>query len=1087
MARNECFKIVSYNVAGLAGKCGDLNFIDYIKSFDIFFLCETFLVGEVNDKVSRIFSEYNIKFVSGIKTADRGRASGGELIGYNKNKLGNIASFVQLNNRVAMKIDIGGQPVFLAPVYLNGRVDSWEREWLELWDMIENNKMGDNLILIGDLNGRIAERQELKEELLNSLNLVKARRVSKDKVINEKGKRILEMCEWFNLVVLNGRMSGDEKGEMTYIGGMGESVIDLCCVSLDVLKLISDFRVGAVAFSDHMPVEVDIFLHQEGPVADDLAPLPKLHWSEDKVAEYETSIRNNIVLCKPVPQDVNEATNKVLEVIKLGAGNRDMVRVQKKRFWQVWYDWECERARVRSFRSLKLYRGNTCEFTKRAYLCENRYYKKLCRNKKIQFYRLAEEKISAVRDSKSFWSLVKLFKKQYFKISAQINPDVWSQHFSRSFQRNWAVQPIAYAVPWKSEEALDGVIKMGELKDVLKRAKSNKAPGIDGIPAEFFVNAPVELLESVLIIFNNILEYATVPQNFRKAVIFPILKKGDPGEVSNYRGISFVTAFSKLFAGILLRRIENWVIKNNVLTEYQAGFRKNYSTVDNIFNLYNIIKLKLMGSRNKVYAFFVDFRGAFDKIDRDLLWYKLYGVGFSNKIIRVIEELYKCTTAGVWCNGRVTDFFSTECGLKQGCVLSPICYSLFVNDISDYLEGGIWIEDVNIKVLLYADDLVVLASTPKDLQRMILNLKNYCETWGLEINTQKSKIMVFRKGGRLKAHEKWFFGSDEIEVVNKYKYLGVLFTPQLSFTEHVRGRSAMAKLGLNGVWKNYILKNEVCMEAKWKVFQSVSRAIATYGVQIWGFQYFDCLEEVQRFFVKRLLALPRATPNYVIYLGLNIDMLFLFTLKVHFNYILRVLKLPGHRLPRILAEKVIGREVGWYKGWLGLCEMYGCVLSRGVLGVRMWKDELVWMVQDIRKTHVERWRDRAARAQLHSLFNRLDLDLHDNNFLQLKFDRYKMGLIFKARGELLNLNCRYGREDIQRRCSLCNMNCEENTLHFIGVCPILKSIRKSWLGKYSLDEGEVIEWLNGKEWPRLVGYLNNACSFRKQLINEFNY
>lgn len=128
------------------------------------------------------------------------------------------------------------------------------------------------------------------------------------------------------------------------------------------------------------------------------------------------------------------------------------------------------------------------------------------------------------------------------------------------------------------------------------------------------------------------------------------------------------------------------------------------------------------------------------------------------------------------------------------------------------------------------------------------------------INLDKSKVMVFRKGGWLAAHGKWFFGSEEIEVVSRYKYLGVIFTLGLSFVEYVEGRSEMAKSSLNAIWFRFIVKNYTRMEAKWNEFHAVKRAVTKYGAQVWDFRFYDSLELVQRLFVKnfyRFLDLPK--------------------------------------------------------------------------------------------------------------------------------------------------------------------------------------------------------------------------------------
>jgi len=169
---------------------------------------------------------------------------------------------------------------------------------------------------------------------------------------------------------------------------------------------------------------------------------------------------------------------------------------------------------------------------------------------------------------------------------------------------------------------------------------------------------------------------------------------------------------------LLLERLENWVKNNNILTECQAGFRKGYSTVNNIFSLTSIAR-SYIDSGKKLYAFFVDFRAAFDSIDRRTVNYKLSNIGISTAFLNILQILYTDNLAAVWDGEQLSEWFTTEAGVKQGCLLSPLLFSLFLNDITDSLPCGIQICGCSIKALLYADDIVILAESPVELQAMI--------------------------------------------------------------------------------------------------------------------------------------------------------------------------------------------------------------------------------------------------------------------------------------------------------------------------------------------------------------------------------
>lgn len=199
----------------------------------------------------------------------------------------------------------------------------------------------------------------------------------------------------------------------------------------------------------------------------------------------------------------------------------------------------------------------------------------------------------------------------------------------------------------------------------------------------------------------------------------------------------------KIFTGILHKRLNHWVDDHNILNEYQAGFRSGYSTIDNIFNLVNIVNLNKDNGKF-TYAFFVDLKCAFDKIHRNLMFYKLTSYGLSAKTLRILRLLYSDTTSQIWDGCNLSAAFNTNCGVKQGCILSPLLFALFINDIIDAFPEGVKVAGTEVKALLYADDLVLLSDKPVGLQSMIDALQNYCQKWQLTVNIDKSKIAVFR-------------------------------------------------------------------------------------------------------------------------------------------------------------------------------------------------------------------------------------------------------------------------------------------------------------------------------------------------------
>lgn len=305
-------------------------------------------------------------------------------------------------------------------------------------------------------------------------------------------------------------------------------------------------------------------------------------------------------------------------------------------------------------------------------------------------------------------------------------------------------------------------------------------------------------------------------------------------------------AVVKLYTNILLGRLNSWMEVERILHENQSGFRQGYSTVDNLFTLQNIIALT-MEKKKKLYAFFVDFKTAFDSVPRKKLFYKLSNAGLSTKFVNNIKDMYNRTESAVWDGNKLSDWFYTNSGVRQGCVFSPVFFAIYINDLVDYLKGGVKVGEVTINVLMYADDVILIADAPEQLQEMINRLEEYCNLWDFRINFSKSKIMIFG-GGRRAAREKWFFANEDIEVVTEYKYIGITLTLKLAMHKHLEERLKVAKYSVNSVWSNIIKNESTSIGTKYKVFEACSRAVICYGAQVWGFREYDTVEKLQTYF-----------------------------------------------------------------------------------------------------------------------------------------------------------------------------------------------------------------------------------------------
>ena len=327
-----------------------------------------------------------------------------------------------------------------------------------------------------------------------------------------------------------------------------------------------------------------------------------------------------------------------------------------------------------------------------------------------------------------------------------------------------------------------------EVKAALMSMKNNKAPGWDGLPVEY----SVPLVSHVLArLFSFLYDKALYPEAWALSIIQPIYKKkGSPNDPDNWRGVALLPAAGKIYTKILCSRLKKWVSEKNLICENQAGFRAGYSTVDNVFVLRTVIDAALAKRRGHLFCCFVDFRKAFDSICRTALWYKLGSLGVSGKFIRTIKKIHSLNKFAVKTStNQMSAAVSSRTGVLQGCQLSPLLFIIFLNDIIEFLQitesDAPRVGDQSVHALLFADDLVLISETVGGLQRLLDRLKIYCDHWNLEVNREKTKVVVFKKGAKLAKMERWTYNAYDLEVVKEFRYLGIL-------------------LSSNGLWKKHI-------------------------------------------------------------------------------------------------------------------------------------------------------------------------------------------------------------------------------------------------------------------------------------------
>ena len=440
--------------------------------------------------------------------------------------------------------------------------------------------------------------------------------------------------------------------------------------------------------------------------------------------------------------------------------------------------------------------------------------------------------------------------------------NIWDNEFRDLFTSMNVKQSTACN---STNDCLNSDIKKEEVCTALKLAKSGKSVGIDNIPNEILKCTHIEDVLHVL--FNKCFHYGMVPSIWSQTLISPIAKPGkDPRIPTNCRGISLVSTISKIFSNILNLRLVDFIESNNILCEEQNGFRKMRSCVEHIYTLSTIIKMKKRSNKS-VFACFIDFAKAFDSVNRDLLWFRLLNYGIDGKFLQVVRAMYTNLQMCVKLHNHLTNWFDSNVGVRQGDTLSPTLFNLFVNTLAaeiKELNCGIKIGDTTVSILLYADDIVLIAETETSLQKMLDTVYKWCQKWQLNINCSKTQIVHFRKKSERESNFEFKLGEKCIEKVNKYRYLGVELNYSLNFSETVETLSNASSRSLGSLVHKYYKAHGFQPVIHKKLYEATVCKIMDHGAGIWGGPSYNKCEVVQHRAMRTILGVGRQTPIIVV-------------------------------------------------------------------------------------------------------------------------------------------------------------------------------------------------------------------------------
>ena len=328
----------------------------------------------------------------------------------------------------------------------------------------------------------------------------------------------------------------------------------------------------------------------------------------------------------------------------------------------------------------------------------------------------------------------------------------------------------------KDLSCLDKEIERGEIERILKCLKNDKATGMDGIPYEMYKYGGDRVVDMLWNLFNTVWRDERVPEKWNESRVILLHKGGHKSkkELKNYRPIALNDTIGKIFCMCVNERVKEVVEREGVLGEEQNGFRMMRRGEDNMFIVRELIE-KCNREGTKGYFAFLDIEKAYDRVNRRMLCKVLKKCGMSEKMVKIIESMYENTKAKYTLGDIETEWVYSNRGVRQGCILSPVLFAMYTEELAVRVKEGNWgmrVGNEKLSLLMYADDIIIMSESSDELQCMLDVVNKYSIDFGVKFGLDKSQVMIINKD-HMDVDKNWKLGENQLKNTDEYKYLGV--------------------------------------------------------------------------------------------------------------------------------------------------------------------------------------------------------------------------------------------------------------------------------------------------------------------------
>ena len=407
-------------------------------------------------------------------------------------------------------------------------------------------------------------------------------------------------------------------------------------------------------------------------------------------------------------------------------------------------------------------------------------------------------------------------------------------------------------------------------------------------------------------------EMEYIPNNMRRGLQIPLFKGKNLCSLdqNNYRGITLLTGFNKIFEMVLWNRVRKWWEENNMISRFQGACRKGASCVHTGFLLQETVSTALESHKN-VFVSYFDVSKAFDTIWTDGLFYQLYQKGVKGRLWRMMYRGYQDFQCRVRIGGGFSNWYNMSCGIHQGGFLSLTKYITFINDLLCQLEESnlcCSIYNFPSSPAGYADDLAAATISKDRTDRVHEIVYNFGNRWRFKFNARKSAVLVHGEHKRdniQNAKNRTFkLGKERVPEKLEYEHLGVKSCLHDDNDSKVEDKVSKGRKTLNAASSLGFKRNGLTMIACNLIYWAVVIPIVTFGCELWNVtdHDYDILMSFQRYAGRRVQRFPKRSPSTTSSFGLGWIRLPTYIMIKKLLFVMTILKMDNTNVIRSIFE-----------------------------------------------------------------------------------------------------------------------------------------------------------------------------------------